>query len=42
MQRLVADFALPRLELDISDNDIPRAVEHIADWMEQTGPLYRD
>ncbi|MEI7847673.1 MAG: hypothetical protein WCK35_17860 [Chloroflexota bacterium] len=42
MQRLVVDSALPRLELDISDNDIPRAVEHIADWMEQTGALYLD
>jgi len=28
--------------LDISDNDIPAAVEKIADWMEQTGGLYMD
>jgi hypothetical protein len=41
-QRLVADSALPRLELDISDNDIPHAVEQIADWMEQTSALYLD
>jgi hypothetical protein len=40
IKRLVAESSLPRLELDISDNDIPRAVEHIADWMEQTGALY--
>jgi hypothetical protein len=40
MQRLVAQSALPRLDLDISDNDIPAAVEKIADWMEKTGGLY--
>jgi hypothetical protein len=39
IQRLVSESALPRLELDISDNDIPNAVEKIADWMEQTGGL---
>jgi len=27
--------------LDISDNKIDRAVESIADWLEQTGGLYR-
>jgi len=31
---------LPTLELDISDNDIAKAVEHIADWMEGTGGLW--
>ncbi len=40
MQRLVGQSLLPRLELDVSDNDIPRAVESIADWMETTGGLY--
>lgn len=40
MQRLAGESRLPRLELDISDNDIPRAVEKIADWMEQTGGLW--
>ena len=40
MQRLVSASLLPALHLDISDNDIPRAVEQIADWMEQTGALY--
>ena len=39
-KRLVAESSLLRLELDISDNDISRAVESIADWMEQTGVLY--
>lgn len=40
IKRLVAESCLPKLELDISDNDIPKAVEKIADWMEQTGGLY--
>jgi hypothetical protein len=42
MKRLVAESTLPTLALDISDNDIPAAVEKIADWMEQTGGLYLD
>jgi hypothetical protein len=42
MKRLVRESALPMLELDISDNDIPRAVEQIADWMEATGGLYME
>ncbi len=40
IKRLVSDSMLPKLELDISDNDIPRAVEKIADWMESTGGLW--
>jgi hypothetical protein len=40
MKQLVGESILPRLELDISDNDIPRAVESIADWMESTGGLW--
>ena len=42
MQRLVGESRLPRLELDISDNDIPRAVESIADWLEATGGLWME
>ena len=42
IKRLVGESWLPRLELDISDNDIPRAVEKIADWMESTGGLWMD
>jgi hypothetical protein len=42
MQRLAGESQLPRLELDISDNDIPHAVEKIADWMESTGGLWLD
>lgn len=39
MRELVAASRLPRLEMDISDNDIPAAVERIADWLESTGGL---
>jgi hypothetical protein len=42
MQRLVRESRLPRLELDISDNDIPKAVGKIADWMEATGGLWME
>jgi hypothetical protein len=42
MKRLICESTLPKLELDISDNNIPAAVEKIADWMEQTGGLYLD
>ncbi len=42
MTRLVGESILPTLHLDISDNDVPRAVERIADWMEQTGALYME
>jgi len=40
LDRLVSESLLPTLHLDISDNDVPRAVEHIADWLEATGGLY--
>lgn len=40
MRRLVGESILPRLDLDISDNDVAGAVERIADWMEQTGGLW--
>jgi hypothetical protein len=40
MRRLVRESMLPVLEVDISDNDIPCAVERIADWLESTGGLY--
>jgi hypothetical protein len=39
MRRLVGESILPMLELDISDNNIPRACELIADWLESTGGL---
>jgi hypothetical protein len=42
MKRLVSESLLPRLELDISDNDKAGAVEKIADWLESTGGLWMD
>jgi hypothetical protein len=42
MQRLVPESRLPRLGLDISDNNIPQAVEKIADWLEATGGLWME
>jgi len=39
MKELVGASRLPKFTLDISDNDVPRAVEKIADWLEQTGGL---
>jgi thymidylate kinase len=40
LRELIGQSALPTLILDISDNNVPNAVEKIADWMEQTGGLY--
>lgn len=40
MRELVANSMLPTLELDISDSDIPRACDKIADWMSETGGLW--
>ncbi|RPI58953.1 MAG: hypothetical protein EHM56_00335 [Chloroflexi bacterium] len=40
LRRLVSQSLLPSLELDMSDNDIPRATDQIADWLEATGGLW--
>ncbi len=40
LRRLASQSILPQLELDVSDNDVPGAVERIADWMTQTGGLW--
>jgi hypothetical protein len=40
MEDLLSASRLPHTAVDISDNDVSRAVENIADWMEQTGGLY--
>ena len=37
---LISRSRLPFLELDVSDNDIGKASDKIADWLEQTGGLY--
>jgi hypothetical protein len=42
LRRMVGESILPKLELDISDNDIPRAVGKIAVWMEATRGLWMD
>ena len=40
LTRLIAESRLPTLTIDISDNDLPNALEQIADWLESTGGLY--
>jgi hypothetical protein len=40
MRGLVSQSMLPRLELDISDSDVARAADRIADWMAETGGLW--
>jgi hypothetical protein len=37
MTELVEESVLPSLRLDVSDDDIPKAVNAIADWLAQTG-----
>ena len=40
MRELIAKSLLPSLTLDISDNDVPGAVERVADWPAQSDGLY--
>ena len=40
LRRLVSESRLPTLAVDISDNDVPQAVERIADWLAATGGLF--
>jgi hypothetical protein len=40
LRRLVGESILPTLELDVSDNDVTGAADHIADWLEETGGLW--
>ena len=40
MRELIVESSLPSLTLDISDNNIPAAVERIAGWLETSGGLY--
>jgi len=42
LRRLASESILPRLDLDVSDNNVPAACHRIADWLEQTGGLYLD
>ncbi len=38
--RLAGESLLPCLTLDVSDGNVPRAAERIADWMASTGGLW--
>jgi hypothetical protein len=38
-RQLIAASTLPTFAVDVSDNDVPAAVERIADWLEETGGL---
>ena len=40
MRKLVDGSRLQKLEVDVSDNDIARAVDQVADWLTATGGLY--
>jgi hypothetical protein len=39
MRRLARASRLPRLELDLSDNDVAAAADRVADWLEASGGL---
>ena len=38
---LVGQSLLPTLRLDVSDGNVPKAVDSIAGWLEETGGLYQ-
>ncbi|HYP42370.1 MAG TPA: hypothetical protein VEX13_18600 [Chloroflexia bacterium] len=40
MRSLLSQSILPLLELDISDSDVPKAANKVADWLTETGGLY--
>jgi hypothetical protein len=40
MRSLLSQSILPVLELDISDSDVPKAADRVADWLTATGGLY--
>lgn len=42
IRQLVAESKLPTLEIDVSDGDISRATDEIADWLETTDGLWAD
>jgi hypothetical protein len=42
IRQLVAESILPVFEVDVSDDNVSRAADEIADWMEETGGLYMD
>jgi len=40
ISKLVQDSILPVLGVDLSDDNVSRAADQVADWMEETGLLY--
>ncbi len=40
IRRMADESILPKLILDVSDNDIPAATDRIADWLSESGGLY--
>jgi len=42
MRRLIGESILPTLVLDISDSNVARATDDIAEWMTETGGLWSD
>ena len=40
MRNLFGRSLLPKLELDVSENDVRNAADRIADWMRETGALW--
>jgi len=40
MRKLISQSILPVLELDVSDNNIEKASDKIAEWMKETGGLW--
>ncbi|MCB2153876.1 hypothetical protein KQI84_03250 [bacterium] len=42
MRKMVSESKLRTFVVDMSDNDVPRACDKIADWMEETGGLYAE
>ena len=39
LRELAGASALPRFELDVSDDDVPAAADRLVDWLEATGGL---
>ena len=39
LRTLAAGSALPVLDLDVSDDDVPAAADRVADWLDRTGGL---
>jgi hypothetical protein len=39
-RRLIRDSTLPWMELDVSDGNVTRAADRIADWLESSGGIY--